>query len=55
MQVESISHSAIFSTFIKLPIVIKIFALSIFEWPFYTCFTHVLHMFTVHKCKQEHN
>ena len=29
-------HSAIFSTFIKLPIVIKIFVLSIFELPFYT-------------------
>ena len=32
-------HSAILSTFIKLPIVIKIFILSIFEWPFYTGFT----------------
>ena len=29
-------HSAILSTFIKLPFVIKIFVLSIFEWPFYT-------------------
>ena len=30
-------HSAIIlSTIIKLPIVIKIFVLSIFEWPFYT-------------------
>ena len=27
------------STFIKLPFVIKIFVLSIFEWPFYTGFT----------------
>ena len=27
-----------FSTFIKLPFVIKIFALSIFEWLFYTGF-----------------
>ena len=27
-------HSAIFSTFAKLPFVIKIFVLSIFEWPF---------------------
>ena len=36
LQVE---HSAILSTFIKLPIVIKIFVLSIFEWPFYTGFT----------------
>ena len=32
-------HSAIFLTFIKLPFVIKTFALSIFEWPFYTGFT----------------
>ena len=36
-------HSAILSTFIKLPVAIKIFVLSIFEWPFYTGFTvHVL-------------
>ena len=32
-------HSAILSTFIKEPFVIKIFVLSIFEWPFYTGFT----------------
>ena len=32
-------HTAIFLTFIKLPFVIKIFVLSIFEWPFYTGFT----------------
>ena len=31
--------SAILATFIKLPVVIKIFVLSIFEWPFYTGFT----------------
>ena len=31
--------STILWTFIKLPIVIKIFVLSIFEWPFYTRFT----------------
>ena len=31
--------SAILSTFIKLPFIIKIFVLSIFEWPFYTGFT----------------
>ena len=29
----------ILSTFIKLPFVIKIFVLSIFEWPFYTGIT----------------
>ena len=45
MQVKSIAecskrkHSAILSTFIKQPVVIKIFVLSIFEWPFYTGFT----------------
>ena len=32
-------HSAILLTFIKLPFVIKILVLSIFEWPFYTGFT----------------
>ena len=32
-------HSAMLSTFIKLPFVIKIFVLSSFEWPFYTGFT----------------
>ena len=35
MQVKSIAEcSAILLTFIKLPFVIKIFILSIFEWPF---------------------
>ena len=29
----------VLSSFIKLSIVIKIFVLSIFEWPFYTDFT----------------
>ena len=32
-------YSAKLSTFIKLPFVIKVFVLSIFEWPFYTGFT----------------
>ena len=32
-------QSAILSTFIKLPFVIKIIVLSIFEWLFYTGFT----------------
>ena len=36
-------HSAILSTFIKLPVVIKTFVLSIFEWPFYTGSTVLLH------------
>ena len=42
MQVKSIAeweHSAILSTFIKLPFVIKVFLLSIFEWPLKTGFT----------------
>ena len=40
MQVKNIAeHSAILSTFIKLSFVIKIFVLSILEWPFYTGFT----------------
>ena len=38
-------HSAIHLTFIKLPFVIKIFVLSIFECPFYTGFT--VHYFCV--------
>ena len=29
-------YSAILSTFNKLPLIIKIYVLSIFEWPFYT-------------------
>ena len=39
MQNAPLEHSAILSNFIKLPFVIKIFVLSIFEWPFYTGFT----------------
>ena len=38
MQVKR-EHSAILSTFIKLPVVIKTFVLSIFQWLFYTGFT----------------
>ena len=34
-------HSAILLTFIKLPFDIKIFVISIFEWPFYKSFTVV--------------
>ena len=36
---EPLEHSAILSTFIKLPFVIKTFVLSIFECPFYTGFS----------------
>ena len=35
-------HSSILSTFIKLSFVIKIFVLSIFEWPLKTGFTILL-------------
>ena len=45
MQVKCIaecSNAAILLTFIKLPFVIKIFVLSIFEGPFYTGFTETL-------------
>ena len=47
MQVKSIGecskgeHSAILLIFIKLPFVIKIFVLPIFEWPLKTGFTVV--------------
>ena len=43
-------HSAILSTFIKVPGAIKTFVLSIFEWPFYTVFT-VLHFINWAKSK----
>ena len=45
MQVKNIAecskgeHSVILLTVIKLSFAIKIFVLSIFEWPFYTGFT----------------
>ena len=45
MQVKSVAEcskgepSAILSTFTKLPFVIEIYVLSIFEWPFFTGFT----------------
>ena len=41
MQVKSLAgeHSAILSTFIKLPFSIKTFVLSIFKWPLKTGFT----------------
>ena len=38
-------HSAILFTFIKLPFVIKIFVLFIFEWLFYTGFTVHVYVF----------
>ena len=43
MQVKRIAecseHSAILWIFIKLLVVIKLFVLSIFEWPFYAGYT----------------
>ena len=42
-------HSAIPLIFIKLPFVIKIFGLSINEWPFYTYFT--VHVFRIYRYK----
>ena len=41
-------HSAILWTFMKLPFVIKIFILSIFEWPFYTGFSVRVMVFKLH-------
>ena len=39
------------STFIKLPFVIKIFVLSVFEWQFYTGFTVLYHVAGLTECK----
>ena len=44
MQIKSIAECSLWAfcnilTFIKLPFVVKIFVLSMFEWPFYTGFT----------------
>ena len=45
-------HSAILLNFIKLPFVIKIFVLSIFEWLFYTGFTVYWKPINRYFCKQ---
>ena len=42
MQNAPREHSAILSTFIKLPFVFKTFVLSIFEWPLKTNFSVVV-------------
>ena len=47
-------HSATLLTFIKLPFVIKIFLLSIFEWPFYTGFTVYLFVHVGEDTDHEH-
>ena len=61
MQVKVfLEHSAILLTFIKLPFVIKIFVLTIFEWPLKTGFTVCLNDFffssnTYVVCDQENS
>ena len=45
-------HSAILLTCITLPFVIKIFVLSIFEWPLKTGFTVSLNVFSIAECVQ---
>ena len=44
-------HSAILSTFIKLPFVIKIVVKSIFEWPLKTCFNVDLYGLNYNTCQ----
>ena len=44
-------HSAILSTFIKLPFVFKIFILLIFEWSFYTGFTAIVFCVSYSRCR----
>ena len=48
MQNAPREHSAILSTFIKLPFVFKTFDLSIFEWPLKTGFTVLLYNVIYH-------
>ena len=51
-------HSAILSTFIKLPFVIKICVLSIFEWLLntgFTVFENVLHISKESRNNKNHN
>ena len=47
MQVKSIAECL--STFITLPFVIKVYVLSIFEWPFNTGFTMYMYQSSVKK------
>ena len=47
--------SAILLTFIKLPFVIKIFVLSIFEWPFYTGLTLSINFVYYHYLGLDHH
>ena len=48
-RMPQVEHSAILLTFIKLPFVIKMFLLSLFEWPLYTGFTVILFCCYKHK------
>ena len=50
-----LEHSAILSTFIKLPFLFKIFVLSFFEWPLKTGFTVFFFLSQLYKshCKDE--
>ena len=45
-------HSAILSTFIKLPFVIKMSVLSIFGWLFYTDFTVIIYLFVDYRKRE---
>ena len=45
MQNAPREHSAILSAFIKLPFVMKVFALSIFEWPLKIGLTAISHIY----------
>ena len=47
-QMIPLEHSAILTTFIKLPSVIKAFVLSIFEWPLKTGFSTGIHCTVKH-------
>ena len=50
-----LEHSAVLSTFIKPPFVIKISVLSIFEWPFYTGFTVFMYIKSTHPKVSEYD
>ena len=48
-------HSAILSTFIKLPFAIKTFVLSIFEWPLKTGFTVISLLVWIHYVDEKYD
>ena len=49
-RIPPLEHFAILVTFIKLPFVIKIFVLTISEWPFYSCFTILTNVIIIILC-----